>query len=458
MSLVQNLLLLYVGVVAMSAILSAALWLKSHETLYRNLFFVWAAAICSFGAQGALTDGTLSIVLGFSSVFLPNLALANLTSSLVNAELRWRRYAALMLVAMALAVLLDRAGMRFTYVALPVAIAVALPLSITSTRATLERWRSLTVSGKALLVSGLLFCLHNLDFAFLRDRPNAAPVGFTIAIFIIFALAISAPASVLEQVAQREARVNAEVDAARRIQTRLLPHDTTLPDLEFVCHMRPASVVAGDYFDIHRAGDQMWFFVGDVTGHGLGAGLVTLMAQSIIQSILETRHSITPRELNRIANRVLYENLLRLEEQRHMTIVSMCKVSANRFLISGSHDNIYVYRAQSGQVEVLPLCHFPLGLGFLPELAPQDVGEVEVTLAQGDFMFVGTDGITEAARGGDETKDLFGESGLVTFLKTQSTGPLTELKANLISVLEKFTAGVYHDDVSFMVLRTKGVA
>jgi serine phosphatase RsbU (regulator of sigma subunit) len=183
-----------------------------------------------------------------------------------------------------------------------------------------------------------------------------------------------------------------------------------------------------------------------------------LMAQSIIQSILETRHGITPRELNWIANRVLYENLLRLEEQRHMTIVSMCKVSAHRFLISGSHDNIYVYRAQSGEVDVLPLAHFPLGLGFLPELAPQDVQEVDITLAEGDVMFVGTDGITEAARGGDETKELFGELALVSFLKAQSRGPLTDLKANLISVLEKFTAGVYHDDVAFMALRAKGAA
>ena len=458
MNLVQNLLLLYVGVVAISAVLSAALWLKSRDTLHRDLFFVWAASIFSFAAQAALAEGTLPIVLGFASAFVPNLAFANLTASLVRTPLRWRRYAALLLFAVALAVLGDRADMRFVFVALPVAVAVSAPLLFTSMRAALTQWRGLTVSGKALLLSGLLFCLHNLDFPFLRDRPEAAGIGFTIAIFIVFALSISASASVLERVAQREARTNVEVEAAHRIQTRLLPTDTTLSDLEFVCHMRPASLVGGDYFDIHRTGDRMWFFVGDVTGHGLGAGLVTLMAQSIVQSVLATRPSITPRELNWIANRVLGENLVRLQEQRHMTMVSMCKVGANRFLISGSHDSIYVYRAQSREVEVFPLAHFPLGLGFLPGLAQQDVHEFDLTLANGDVLFVGTDGITEAARGGDETKELFGESGLVAFLKAQGRRPLADLKTDLIALLERYTAGVYHDDVAFMALRTKGAA
>jgi serine phosphatase RsbU (regulator of sigma subunit) len=141
-----------------------------------------------------------------------------------------------------------------------------------------------------------------------------------------------------------------------------------------------------------------------------------------------------------------------------MTMVSVCKVSANRFLISGSHDNIYVYRALSREVEIVPMAHFPLGLGFLPELAPQDVHEFDLTLASGDVLFVGTDGITEAARGGDETKELFGETGLVSFLQAQGRRPLADLKTDLIAALERFTAGVYHDDVAFMALRTKGVA
>src|SRR4029077_3444126 len=103
---------------------------------------------------------------------------------------------------------------------------------------------------------------------------------------------------------ERQARVDAEVEAARRIQTKLLPTDVHLPGLEVVSHMRPAESVGGDYFDVHAAPDGSWFFLGDVTGHGLGAGLVTLMAQSTLTSILETRPDVRPRELNYLSHRI----------------------------------------------------------------------------------------------------------------------------------------------------------
>ena len=80
----------------------------------------------------------------------------------------------------------------------------------------------------------------------------SAPLGFTIAILIIFALSVSAPARVLELVSESEARVNVELAAARRIQTGLLPNDRALAELEFVSHMRPANT---DYtFDSFRVG------------------------------------------------------------------------------------------------------------------------------------------------------------------------------------------------------------
>jgi serine phosphatase RsbU (regulator of sigma subunit) len=455
MSVVQNLLLVYIGVLVLNAALSAALWIASRDQLHRRLFFVWGSMLVSFAAQGALAEGTLPIVLGFSTAFGVNLTLAALVSSLISMPLHARPYVFGLVGSISIAVVCEALHLRFLWVALPVALAVASPSVVVLIRAWARR-RSYTVTVKALLISCFLFSLHNIDFAFLRDRPQAAPLGFTIALLIVCALSIFAPASVFEQLARREARSAVEVDAARSIQTRLLPSDEALPELEVVCHMRPASQVGGDYFDIHRTPGRQWFFVGDVTGHGLGAGLVTLMAQSIIQSILKTHPNIMPRELNTIANRALCENLLRLGEQRHMTIVSICHLSAGRFVLSGSHDNIYVYRAARREVEIVPIVHFPLGLGFLDAL--NDVGELGLELRDGDLLFVGTDGITEAARGGDEQKELFGELGLVAFLTELGQRPLAELKVRLIERLESFTGGVYHDDVAFMMLRTRSLA
>ena len=266
--------------------LSAALWFKSRDRLYRSFVLVWGSTLLSYIAQGVLIKSPLIITYSFATVFLVNFALASLVAQSMDLPFRWRPFAVGLLCAVVLSTVLAAARMSFLAISLPVAIAVALPSLVIA--ATVARsWRSLSIVTRALVVSSVLFSLHNIDFAFLRDRPDMAPLGFTIATLIIFGLSITTVAAVLERVTERQARIDVEVETARRIQTKLLPGDVSLPGLELITYMRPAESVGGDYFDIHTTPAGSWLFLGDVTGHGLGAGLVTLMAQSTVSSILE---------------------------------------------------------------------------------------------------------------------------------------------------------------------------
>jgi serine phosphatase RsbU (regulator of sigma subunit) len=179
-----------------------------------------------------------------------------------------------------------------------------------------------------------------------------------------------------------------------------------------------------------------------------------LMAQSTLSSILQTRPNVSPSELNWLANGVLYRNLARLEESRHMTVASLRRQAGNRFTISGCHDDLLIVRA-SGSVERRALTHLPMGLGFTDELRAEDVGEDSFVLEEGDLLFVGTDGITEAARGGDPRQGFLGDS-LADLLTRRSREPLQCIKQALLDELERFTEGVYHDDVAFMLVRARG--
>jgi serine phosphatase RsbU (regulator of sigma subunit) len=457
MDAVTNLLILYAGLVLINTGLSAALWLGSRDPLHRALLLVWASTLLSYVLQGALTQNALVITYAFVSVFLVNLALASLVARSLGIPLRWPPLAAVVVAAIVLSTALYASGAGFSAVALPVAIAVSLPSLVIAVR-VFRSWRSTSVVTRALVVSCVLFSLHNIDFAFLRNRPEMATLGFTIATLIIFGLSITALAVVLETVTTRQARVDAEVEAARRIQTKLLPRDVTLPGLEVVAHMRAAEVVGGDYFDVHTAPDGSWFFLGDVTGHGLGAGLVTLMAQSTVTSILEARPDVRPRELNYLANRVLAANLARLDEQRHMTFVALRRTGAGEFVVSGSHDTMFVHRARTRTIDTIELAHFPFGLGFMGELDREAFGEETLALAPGDVLFIGSDGITEAARGGEVARGMFGEDALVTFIAENAARPVSEMRSTLLDRLEAFTGGVYHDDVSFVIVRATETA
>jgi serine phosphatase RsbU (regulator of sigma subunit) len=452
MDTLTNLLILYAGLVLINAGLSAALWAGSRDRLYRALFLVWASTLVSYVLQGALTANALVITYAFVSVFLVNLALASLVARSLALPLRWQPFAAGVGIAVGASTILYATGAGFSAVALPVAIAVSLP-SLWIAARVFRAWRSVSVVTRALVVSCVFFSLHNIDFAFLRNRPEMATLGFTIATLIIFGLSITSLAVVLETITERQVRVDAEVEAARRIQTKLLPVDPAMPGLEVVSHMRPADSVGGDYFDVHTAPDGSWFFLGDVTGHGLGAGLVTLMAQSTITSILETRPDVRPRELNYLANRVLATNLARLGEQRHMTFVAMRRMGDGEFAVSGSHDAIFVHRATTGAVEQIELTHFPFGLGFTPDLARHTFGEDRLALAPGDILVMASDGVTEAAKGGNAEAGLFGDAALVELIGEHAARPLASMRDAIINRLDAFTNGVYHDDVSFVIVR-----
>lgn len=456
MAIVTNLLILYAGLVLINTLLSAALWLRSREPLHRALVLVWGSTLLSYVMQGALVQSSLVITLAFVSVFLVNGTLAALVARVLDMRLGWLPYIAIVAAAVVVSVVAAVLGKAFVVVALPVAIAVSLPCLVIAVRAV-RSGKSLSIVTRGLIVSCVLFSLHNIDFAFLRDKPDMAPLGFTVATLIIFALSITAPAAVLERVTERQARVDAEVEAARAIQTKLMPVDVRLPGYEVVTHMRPAESVGGDYFDVYSSPDGSWFFLGDVTGHGLGAGLVTLMAQSTISSILSVRPDIRPAELNHRANAILTANLARLGEQRHITFVALRCVGPESFVVSGSHDTAFVYRAGTSTVEAVPLEHFPFGLGFISDLDAAAFREDTLALGPGDVLFVGSDGIAEAARGGDATRGMFGEDAVASLLREQAAGSLAELKRSLVDRLDQFTGGVYHDDVSFVMVRVEPV-
>jgi signal transduction histidine kinase len=204
--LVSQLLLLYAGIILLDVVLAVMLWFRGGA-LNRLLFLVWVAAALSFVAQGLAQGGAFVITLGFAAVFLVDLALARLLAALAELEIPTRAYTAGILVAVLLSGALSLVGGPFWAVALPTAVAVAAPLFHTALRALRTPRRPLTAAGKTLAAACFLFCVHNLDFPFLRMNPDFAVFGFTIALFIVLALSITAPIVVLEHVTQERVRI-----------------------------------------------------------------------------------------------------------------------------------------------------------------------------------------------------------------------------------------------------------
>jgi len=453
MGSITNLLLLYSGILLLNTLISGLLWVKLKLNLYRLLFFVWLAIAASFLIQGMFQDPPLWVIYSFSSCTIIGYAFIALYKEIEPIPAPWRVF----IIAQVLGVLgttaLYYVTPEFSIYAFPLALTTALPYIYLPYYVFKKKYSLLSFTHKGFLITSLISGLHILDFPFVRYSVAGFSVGFTIAFLEAVGVSIFAFGVVLESITQEKVKVEAEVNVAHKIQMEILPKETKLPNLNLLAYMKSADEVGGDYYDIHSAGDQSWIFVGDVTGHGLGSGLVMFMAQSIIQSILHTQPDIRPGQLNFLANQVLCSNLGRLQEQRPMTIATLRFDDEKNFTLSGCHDNIYIYRHQSKTVDIIRVDHFPIGIGFEKDLDHSFFSESKYSLEKEDLLFIGTDGITEAEN--PKTKEQYTEVRLIQFIKDHAESPLKDIQERLTQDLDEFTNKHYYDDVTFILARAK---
>jgi serine phosphatase RsbU (regulator of sigma subunit) len=241
---------------------------------------------------------------------------------------------------------------------------------------------------------------------------------------------------------QQRSRLETEVRIAREIQESLLPAaalDT--PWCAAAGNALPATEVGGDFFDIiPLPGDAVAFAIADVTGHGVGAGILGAMTKSALRSQLV--HGADPRDV--LAN--VNATLAQLSDQK--TFVTFAYVLVDR--PSGTvrygtagHPPVLLVRGAASE----PLRTVNLALGMRA-----DAGFATASFAYqpGDRLVLYTDGILEAANSRGE------EFGADRLRRCVEQGPAEprELCAALLKELSGF-AGTpsFQDDVSVLAIR-----
>lgn len=106
----------------------------------------------------------------------------------------------------------------------------------------------------------------------------------------------------------RSQRVYAELEQAREIQRRLLPHaPLRIGQITIEGYNQASSAVSGDYFDYFDLEDgRVGFIIADVTGHGLPAALMMANLQSAIRVALSA--DIAVPELATRVNKLICRN------------------------------------------------------------------------------------------------------------------------------------------------------
>jgi serine phosphatase RsbU (regulator of sigma subunit) len=242
-------------------------------------------------------------------------------------------------------------------------------------------------------------------------------------------------------------RLSSELEIAARLQTALLPDLVPVSGLEICGKMRPATEVGGDYFDVLPCPDGAWIAVGDVSGHGLNAGMVMLMVQSAIACRVGEEPNAHPAAVLASVNRVLFQNIRqRLKGDEFVTLTLLRYFDDGRVLFAGAHEDVMIYRAADGHVQRIPTPG--TWLGILADVSSKNA-ETREQLHPGDILVLHTDGVTEAR---SPTNEQFGMARLAELVAEHHALPVCDLPDKIFAAVSAW-ATTQEDDMSLVVAR-----
>jgi HAMP domain-containing protein len=238
-----------------------------------------------------------------------------------------------------------------------------------------------------------------------------------------------------------------ELELAGQIQSQLIPK--VVPEvvgLDLAAEIRPAEEVGGDMYDFLKVSeDKMFMYLGDVTGHGVPAGIVSSISSALFYGYVVEEDL---KEIMVKVNRVLKAKTL---PTMFMTLALMLWDAATQKFqfVSAGHEQIIHYKAATDEVVLEP--SGGLALGMLPDISKQ-ISAVDVDLAEGDVLVVYSDGIPECWR---TEKECYGmERFMETVKKHGKLGSATEVKDAILKDVYDYAAGYpQQDDVTILVVR-----
>ena len=248
-------------------------------------------------------------------------------------------------------------------------------------------------------------------------------------------------------------RMSSELDIAAQIQKDVLPKEAPeAPGLDIVAKTRSAAEVGGDTFDfvLSPDGNQLFVYIGDVTGHGVPAGLIMMMVDTLVTAMVY-RGVDNGRDLIVNTNSLLTP---RISSRLFMTSVMLRwdKKAQKMYYTGAGHEHVLVYRTKSETVEAIR--SGGIALGMVQDVS-QIVKETEIPLEIGDSVVLFTDGISEAK---NKTGEMFEVDSLVRSLKKHGYRPSAEsIFDNLSKDFANFVGEyVQVDDITMIVIKYVG--
>lgn len=244
-------------------------------------------------------------------------------------------------------------------------------------------------------------------------------------------------------------RISKELDIAHQIQQKLLP--TKAPDcddLDIIAKTKPAEEIGGDSFDFLEKEENLFIYMGDVTGHGVPAGLVMIMVDTLLDTFVDNK--MNSKEVLVNTNKYLQP---KLNKAMFMTMVMYRwnKKEKKMYYTGAGHEHVLIYKAKTNECVSFPAGGIALGMVADNE---KILVEKEIEFESGDTLILYSDGITE---GENDKGEQYGLERLKSI--AQKAGHLKDSGVIFETISHDYSdflqGQLQDDDISLMVIRRK---
>jgi len=251
-------------------------------------------------------------------------------------------------------------------------------------------------------------------------------------------------ARLYEELGLREQRMEQDLQAARRVQSILLPRTAEIKGLDIGIRWRPAREVSGDLFEFfEQSQDEAVIAFGDSSGKGAAAALYGALVSGLLRTLAPRIRR--PSALMKRINEILLE---RKVDAQYVTLLLMYWNTTTRALTISNAGGLTPMICRNGERVRVLAEGIPLGL-----LDDREYDEIVFHTQPGDLILLASDGVPDQQ---DAAEVEYGTHRLFSVLRKNCGVPVDGIVQSIFADIDEFRGDMpLTDDQTLIAIRVQ---
>lgn len=209
----------------------------------------------------------------------------------------------------------------------------------------------------------------------------------------------------IEYLESRAKEMEESIRYAGSLQRSILPNEQLFKDVfnDAFVMFQPKDIVSGDFYWIYTYGDDIYFAVGDCTGHGVPGAMINIAGNTLLKQIIQLKGVSDPATIISLLDRELvglFNDNLTVGQTYDGMDIAFCKF--NRTTMKGAFCGAGRPLILVRNGELIEFKKGPSAVGY-NDISEKVFESVEFELQNGDQFYLFSDGYTDQF-GGENIK------------------------------------------------------